>query len=212
MITFLCGCLLAYLVGSIPTGYIVGKVFKKVDIRTQGSGNMGATNVFRVIGKRWGIFVLVCDILKGVVATLLLVRVFDYAIFGERMYTQCVYGVCAIIGHNWTLFLRFKGGKGVATTTGVILALFPNALALSFLFFCFIVMITRYISLGSLLGALSFPLFIWLLYGTIEGFPVFLCFSLFLVVFIFIRHKSNIKRLCNGTENKISFSRKKSDS
>lgn len=209
MIVFIAGCLIAYLLGSIPTGYMIAKMVKDVDIRACGSGNVGATNVFRVVGKKWGLVVLLLDVLKGVIATVALITLFEYDILGNTRYTQCLYGLCAVIGHNWTVFLRFKGGKGVATTTGVIGALFPHAVGLSFVIFCLIVMMTRYISLGSLLGAATFPFFMWFIYGSIEGSPVFLSFSLFLVVFIFIRHRSNIYRLINGTENKIYFSKKK---
>lgn len=207
MISLVLGCFFSYLIGSIPTAYIIGKSVKQIDIRQCGSGNVGATNVFRVVGKKWGIIVMLLDMLKGVMAVLLIGYFFQSELFSNMKLLAFFYGACAIIGHNWTLFLQFKGGKGVATTAGVIAALFPLAFVCSLLIFISVVKLSGYVSLGSMISALFFPVFMSLFYRTSEGFSVFLGVSLLLVVFICTRHIKNFKRLLNGTENKISFGR-----
>jgi len=208
MITLLCGIVASYVIGSIPTGYLVGKIVKNTDIRTLGSGNLGATNVFRSIGKKWGIVVLLLDMLKGYVAVAIITSLFQ-SDFLTIPYLKILYGVCAICGHNWTLFLKFKGGKGVATSCGVILSMFPKALGLGLVVFVIVVYLTRYVSLGSIIGALCFPIFLYLCYRGVDGFGVYFGGSLLLVAFIVVRHHSNIKRLIKGEEHKMSFSRKK---
>ena len=204
MITFLMGFFVSYLIGSIPTAFIVGKLVKNIDIRSCGSGNVGATNVFRSVGKKWGIIVLLCDMIKGLVVVLCATLFFQTGVIDIK-YLQCVYGIGAICGHNWTLFLRFKGGKGVATTSGVIVGIFPKALLLSLVVFAIIVVVTRYVSVGSILSALIFPLFLWLFYRHDNGFSVFLVLSLIMITFIIYRHRSNIQRLIKGEEHKLHF-------
>ncbi len=204
MINSIIGILLSYLVGSIPTAYIVAKLVKDLDIRTYGSGNVGATNVFRSVGRMWGVFVLLIDMLKGLIVVIFIARFFQSDTINFR-YIQILYGIAAISGHNWTIFLKFKGGKGVATTSGVVLGIFPKALLLSLLMFAVIVYITRYVSVGSMVSAVAFPLFLWLFYRKCDGFASFVLFSLVMVAFIFYRHRSNIKRLLSGSENKIVF-------
>ncbi len=199
--------LIAYLIGSIPTAYILGRLVKNIDIREHGSGNVGATNVFRVVGKRWGITALVLDILKGYLPVVLLAPwVAD--LFEVSLYANFVIGVVAVCGHNWTIFLKFKGGKGVATTAGVVMALFPKAFALAILVFAVVFYFSRYVSLGSIVAAIVFPVNLVLFYHGDAGFIAGLVFSLFLAGFIVFRHKANIVRLMNGTENKIQFSKK----
>ena len=129
MIVIFIVCVLAYLIGSIPTAYILGKVIKGIDIRNYGSGNVGATNVFRVIGKKWGVLALFLDIIKGTIPVLLLFNLIVED-FSTVLYAQLLIGFFAVCGHNWTIFLKFKGGKGVATTAGVICAVFPKAFLL----------------------------------------------------------------------------------
>jgi len=205
MLSLLLGSFLAYLIGSIPTAYIVGRLVKKIDIRDFGSGNVGATNVFRVVGKKWGIFVMVIDMMKGIAAVLIISQFFSSHFIESKQVAQLLYGVCAIMGHNWTVFLNFKGGKGVATTAGVIMSVFPLSFCCSFCVFVVVVFFTKYISLGSLIGTGIFPLFLWLFYREVEGYNIFLMFSIVLVVFIVVRHRSNIKRLLCCTETKIRF-------
>jgi glycerol-3-phosphate acyltransferase PlsY len=191
----------SYLLGSVPTGYLAGKA-RGVDIRTVGSGNMGATNVLRVLGKTAGIIVLFIDALKGFAAcawvTLLFLRVFN--IPPEQLVSlRLLAGVCAILGHNYTCWLGFKGGKGVATTAGVFLALAPLAVGIAFICWIIVATATRYVSVASILAAVTLGVAIWILdYDT--------CLRLVttgLCVMAIVKHKSNIQRLMKGTEQRF---------
>jgi len=199
---------ISYLIGSIPTAYIFAQVIKGIDLRNFGSGNVGATNALRLLGKGWGITVLFLDIMKGFLPVVIL-----GSIFGQRLNIPqeqnllILIGLSAICGHNWTVFLKFKGGKGVATTLGVLVALafkIPGlnvVLGLTALvwFTCFI--ITRIISLSSVLAAISFPLF-----TLIFRQPASVALSgILLSIFIVLRHKSNIKRLLKGEEPRLNL-------
>ncbi|MDO8662576.1 MAG: glycerol-3-phosphate 1-O-acyltransferase PlsY [Candidatus Omnitrophota bacterium] len=199
------GIIISYFIGSIPTAYIFGRLIKGVDIRKFGSGNVGATNALRLLGKGWGITVLVLDILKGFLPV-----IFLYNILGSKsnlsLETFCILiGVSCICGHNWTIFLRFKGGKGVATTLGVFLGLsviIPGlkiVLGLTILVWLVTFMIRRVISLASILAALSFPLFAILFRQS----PGLTFISILLAAFIIFRHKSNIKRILAGKETRL---------
>ncbi|MFC1570330.1 glycerol-3-phosphate 1-O-acyltransferase PlsY [Candidatus Omnitrophota bacterium] len=194
--------LTAYLIGSIPTGYIFGKVLKGIDVRKHGSGNVGATNVFRSVGKTAGIVVLVLDFLKGFVAVVFLPRVLFRVFPGMTEGDVSLYiimGAAAIAGHIWTCFLRFKGGKGVATTFGVMAGLFPiifvGCLAVWVIFFS----IWKYVSLASIAACISLPL---LALATGEDIRIVLFTAVLCMVGVYV-HRSNIKRLIQGTESKI---------
>ncbi len=193
----------SYLVGSIPTAFLAGKLLKGIDIRQVGSGNIGATNVFRSIGKTAGIGVLVIDMLKGVVPVLLAAN------FAPGPYTEIykiLAGLAAICGHIWTVFLNFKGGKGVATSTGVLLTLAPIAALAAFIVFILTVTISRYISLGSMMAASAMPLLTWYFNpGQTELFY----FVLVVAVLIDLRHIPNLKRIVKHEEHKFSFKIKK---
>lgn len=182
---------LSYLVGSFPTGLVIGYILKGIDVRMYGSGNIGATNVSRVLGKKWGICVLVIDALKGALCALMGRR------FSPFLGIMC--GVASIIGHNWSIYLRGKGGKGVATTAGVVAVLTPLAFLVSVCAFTFIVYLTRYISLGSLSSALFYVFMTALLYKEKSLF----LFSILLCAMVFFKHTSNIKRLLQGKEYKF---------
>ena len=188
--------ILCYLIGSIPTGYIIGKIIFKSDIRKLGSKNIGATNVFRTLGKTAGIFVLLFDILKGLICVLVIYKLF---VIMEINTAKIICGLIAIVGHNWTIFLNFKGGKGVATSVGVFLALTPVEIGICFAVFLLIVIISRYVSLGSIISSLTF---IILVYIFKRPMPIIL-FSIFTALIIVIKHVQNIKRLMKGTENEI---------
>lgn len=202
----------SYLIGSVPTAYLLGKL-KGVDLRREGSGNVGATNAFRVLGPRAGALSLFLDIGKGWLAVTILVGISvdlaNLSGIGEALplgvepadWLRVIAGISAIAGHNWTIFLKFKGGKGVATSAGVFLGLTPGALGLSLLLWLGIVALSGYVSLGSMLAALGLPLFIWLLEERIE----FVLFGLLIAILVIVRHRPNIKRLFRGEENKISF-------
>jgi len=200
-------CVTAYLLGSIPFGYLAGKI-NGVDIRTVGSGNVGATNVFRCVGKGWGIAVFACDFLKGFAAARLLpplaVRLGD-APSTAGLAIACAF--LAVAGHNWPITLRFKGGKGVATTAGALVGIAPFAVLVGVLTWIVVFASTRYVSLGSIAAAVAVPLSAWLMAGTSDTLlPVSLTFLGLLVIW---RHSSNLRRLLNGTENRFSFGRNK---
>lgn len=193
----------SYLVGSIPTSFIFGKL-KGIDIRKRGSGNVGATNVYRVVGKLPGLLVLILDVLKGVIALTFITDFFfkfgvilDYDIF------RLVMALAVVVGHDWTVFLNFKGGKGVATSLGVLLALWPLSVAFAVTIWIITVCITKYVSLASILVAIAIPII-----AAVAGKPIeFVVFTIILALICVHRHRSNIKRLLNGKESKFSVKR-----
>ncbi|MBS4750501.1 glycerol-3-phosphate 1-O-acyltransferase PlsY [Carnobacteriaceae bacterium zg-ZUI78] len=186
--------LLAYLLGSIPSGIWIGKYFYQIDIREHGSGNSGSTNTFRVLGKKAGIIVLLIDILKGTIPTLLA------NFFIKTDINPLIIGLFAILGHTFSLFANFRGGKAVATSAGVILAIYPFFLLSGILLFLILLYFSRMVSLSSMLTAFLLSLASLFLQDTI--FTIF-CFSL--TVFIIYRHRSNIERIRQKTESKVPF-------
>jgi glycerol-3-phosphate acyltransferase PlsY len=196
--------LLTYIIGSIPTGYLVVKIFKGIDIRTVGSGNIGATNVNRVMGTKWFVIVLILDALKGYLPVII-----SNVLFVDKfLYMPALTGIAAIIGHTFTIFLKFKGGKGVATSLGVFLALAPVSIISSLFIFLIVLYFFRYISLGSITAAILFPAFVFI-YGESGYLNLVLIFSLISAIFIIYKHKDNIKRLMDGTENKFDIKKGK---
>jgi acyl phosphate:glycerol-3-phosphate acyltransferase len=192
----------AYFLGSIPTGYLVGKA-RGVDVRTLGSGNIGATNVFRVLGKPAGFFVLAIDATKGYIACTILVRWIALS-FGlaESSWTgdlALAGGVAAVLGHNYTCWLKFKGGKGIATSAGVLLALVPLGLFIALGTWFIVFFVSKYVSLASIVAALVLPIGVWLTGG--NGRLISLCATLSALAIY--KHRSNIQRLLNGTENRV---------
>lgn len=201
----------AYLLGSIPTGFLVAKA-KSIDIRNVGSGNIGATNAMRVLGKPAGIFVLLVDAAKGYLAVWLLpilVGKLDELILGDNYKlaggfdlktSQIIAGIFAVLGHNYTCWLKFKGGKGIATTAGVYLALAPWPLLIALAVFLLAVIVTRYMSVGSIAGAIALPAAVWVM------MPQNLLLDIVttaLGALAIYKHKSNIQRLMAGTENRL---------
>lgn len=206
---------LSYLVGSIPTSIIVGKLVKGIDIRNYGSGNPGGTNVIRVIGLGWGIFVILFDAFKGFFATSFVAKWFYQGDLVEILNfttVQILAGCFAVIGHIWTIFAGFRGGKGVSTSAGMLLGIAPFDLLFAFLIFIVIVALTKYVSLGSIVSAISFPFIIILTEKVLKfqhrDFHTLLIFGSAIALLIVYRHKSNIKRLLTGNENKLSFGKK----
>lgn len=183
-----------YLLGSISFSYLFGKWFKGIDIRKHGSGNAGATNTLRVLGKGPAITVLLLDGLKGILAVLL-----GQWAGGDNLWIAVLCGLAAIIGHNWPVYFGFRGGKGIATTIGVMATLaflptlFAGLLAIA------IIALTRYVSLGSLLLTAILPFFLWGMSRPVE----ILWFSVIVALFAFARHRANIAKLLQGKENKI---------
>lgn len=205
--------LFAYLVGSFPTSIVVGRMTQRIDIREYGSKNAGGTNAFRVLGWKAGLFVAVVDILKGVLATLLIAKIRVDPLMLDYELVQIIAGTFAVIGHIWTVLAKFKGGKGVATGAGLIIALFPWASLICFIIFAALVLTTRYVSLGSIIATSSLP-FVLLTFDRMFGKSVsnsLLAFSILISGLIIFTHRSNIRRLLNGTENrfeKLQFRKK----
>lgn len=185
--------LLSYLIGSIPTGYLLFRLKKRGDIRQFGSQSIGATNVLRTSGWKLAIPVAVVDILKG----------FGPAFLGLKLSADSrlalVFGFCAVIGHCFPVFIKFKGGKGVATTAGVYAAVATIPLLLMVAVFVLTIAVTRYVSLGSLLGVLSFPLFVHIFKGQKEVIAL----SAAVIALVVFRHRGNIQRLMKGKERKF---------
>jgi glycerol-3-phosphate acyltransferase PlsY len=186
--------IISYFLGSISFSFLIGKYWGKIDIREHGSGNAGATNTLRVLGALPGIIVFILDGLKGVLSVLL-----AYLISANEPIVMILGGIFAIIGHNWPIYLNFKGGKGVATTIGVVASLLFLPFILSAVIACIILIITRYVSLASIIFALFIPIFVIIMDYEI----IYQLFSLLLAVLVCIRHKDNIKRLLKGTERKL---------
>lgn len=183
-----------YLIAAIPTGVVIARLMGGEDVRQKGSGNIGATNVYRVAGKLAGVLTLVGDTLKGFLPLL------AFKTWLEPTPTQLgIASAVAILGHCYPVYLKFKGGKGVATALGIFLVLSPKAVFFALIVFILTVAITRYISLGSVLAALSAPLVILLLN---HQQPIFLA-TLFIAALVTWRHNSNIRRLLDGTENRF---------
>ena len=198
MYNILFGVIICYLIGSIPCGYIIGKLVKKTDIREHGSGNTGATNVFRVLGKFWGIVTLVLDILKGLICVTFILSIFNDGIISIEA-VKIIFGFAAVLGHVYSVFLKFSGGIGVATGAGVFLGICPLATLIVIVVFSIILTITRYVSLSSIISAIILPVCVYFIYNS----KVYLIISLVMSVIVVRRHKENIRRLILGTENKI---------
>lgn len=201
----------AYLLGSIPTAVWVSKLFFGIDIREHGSKNMGASNTFRVLGTGWGIFVLIVDMAKAMAAVYLANYVHESSWLGtEKMFWQLVLGLTAVTGHIFPLFAGFKGGKGVASLLGVVLAIQPLTALISVAAFVLVVVLTSYISLGSLIAVIVFAACVFFAFKEEENI-YFKWFAVVSALLIFVLHLSNIRRLLKGTENKISFKKKRKD-
>ncbi len=186
--------LIAYGIGSFSSAYFIGRVFKNIDIRKYGSGNAGATNAIRVMGNKLGIVTFILDVLKGIIVVLV-----SRAILGDI--GGYIGGFVAVIGHNWPIFIGFKGGKGVATSLGVIFILHWPTAIICLLLGMVIFLITRYVSLGSILFLSSTPIVNAII--TKEFDKMFFITTLLLALLAIYRHKANFQRLINGTENKF---------
>jgi len=205
VLSYLTTAVAAYLLGSIPTGFLVAQA-KGIDIRSVGSGNIGATNVFRILGKPAGIFVLAADALKGWLAVAVMPGLV-FSIFGlspdhqAREFYAILAGVLAVLGHNYTCWLYFKGGKGIATSAGALVALVPWALLIILTVWLVLFVFTRYVSLGSLAASFTLPFATFLTTGS----ATLTAAAGAMGALAIYKHKANIKRLLNGTETRISF-------
>ncbi len=202
MITVILICIIAYLLGSIPTSFIFGKLTQGIDLRKYGSGNVGATNALRVLGTPVGLLTLLIDLAKGFFPVFIVQNLLP----SPDLLLPILAALAAILGHIFTIFLKFKGGKGVATSAGAIIALAPEHVLVALTIFLIIVILTRFVSLGSIIAALSLFILqlIQFLQTDFDNSELFIFIS-FVVIFILIKHRANIKRLLQGKENKISF-------
>ena len=186
--------LISYLIGSFSSAFFIGKIFMKIDIREFGSGNAGATNAIRVMGKKLGFSTFILDVFKGILAVLI-----SRAILGDN--GGYIGGIFAVLGHNWPLFIGFKGGKGVATSLGVILIFHPLTAIVCVLLGMTTTLITRFVSLGSIVFLVLTPIVNAII--TEEFNKQFFITTLLLALLAIYRHKANFKRIASGTENKI---------
>jgi acyl phosphate:glycerol-3-phosphate acyltransferase len=194
---------LSYLIGSVPWGYLVARS-KGVDIRQYGSGNIGTANVLRVMGKKWGYLVFICDFLKGFLSVKLGSLVAAY-FQGNLVLGSVIAAIACVLGHDYPVWLGFKGGKGIATLIGTVLALFPPLIFVSFgVVWIAVFVIGRFTSLASISAAIALPVAVSLIVAKTEpGFPLLVGFSVFMAALAIWRHRSNIVRLLNGRENRF---------
>ena len=194
MMTIVLAIVIGYIFGSIPSGLVLVKMACGIDIREYGSKNIGTTNVFRTVGARMASIVLVADVFKGVLAVLLVRYLLE-----SNLHLELLTAIAALLGHNYSIFLGFKGGRGVATGLGLILLFMPDVCIFSFTVWLVLVFVTRYVSLGSIVGAFITPIVAYM-----RGYPAELVlFALAACVFVIVRHYENMKRLIAGTETKI---------
>ena len=211
--------ILSYLIGSIPTSIIVSKLARGIDIRDYGSGNAGGTNVMRVLGWKHGLFVIVLDALKGVLAVVVVARLHygsmpfnNVTPFDDFTLVQIIAGISAVIGHIWTVFAGFKGGKGIATALGMLLMITTVDMLVAIGVFVLVVSISKYVSLGSIFGAIAVPLTLVVRENifnvNIPGYNTLLPFVIAVSLLVIFTHRKNVVRLLNGNESKINFSKK----
>lgn len=193
---------IAYLIGSIPTAVWVSKAFFGIDIREYGSGNAGATNTFRVLGSRWGTFVMIMDVLKGLAATSLYILL-PYYMTSEWDRTNFMVGLglAAVLGHIFPLWADFRGGKGVATLFGMILAIQPIVAVCCVGVFLLVLYLTRFVSLSSILASIAFAVFILVIFNEKE--PLYRGFAIAVALLVLLTHQKNITRLLRGSESKV---------
>lgn len=193
--------LVAYLIGSISFAIIFSKKFGGFDVREKGSKNAGTTNVLRTVGKKAAILTLICDILKGVIAVLLAMLAAKIWEDSDTETLKYLAGLMAIIGHTFPIYYGFKGGKGVATSLGVLLVVNPQIGIICLVFALIIIIATRWVSLGSILAATLFPVLTFFMVDSLTAKVI----SILIGVLVIFNHRTNIKRLKEGTENKLSF-------
>jgi acyl phosphate:glycerol-3-phosphate acyltransferase len=193
--------IVAYLIGSIPTSVWVSKYFFGIDIRDYGSGNAGATNTYRVLGKKWGTFVMVADMLKAIVAVKLaffLPESFDNELYLINL--QLGLGLAAVLGHIFPIWAEFRGGKGVASLFGMVLGIQPNVALCCVGIFILVLYLTRYVSLSSILASIAFPVFILVIFNEPEA--LYRVFAIVVALLVLLTHQKNITRILRGDESK----------
>lgn len=219
MLNLLVIVLLSYLAGSIPTSILISKKVKGIDIRNFGSGNAGGSNVFRVLGWKFGILVIILDAFKGVLAVILIARLYlgsfpfaNATPFDDFTLVQIIAGVSAVIGHIWTVFAGFKGGKGIATALGFLITIITVDMLFALGIFVIVVYLSKYISLGSISAAISVPLIMIIrenIFGVeIPSYHTILPFVVAVAFLVIFTHRANVERLLKGNENRIRLSKK----
>lgn len=212
--------ILSYLIGSIPTSILIARGVKGIDIRKHGSGNAGGTNVFRVLGWKYGVLTILLDATKGAIVVILVSRLYlgnfpfpNATPFDDFTLVQIIAGIAAVIGHIWTIFADFKGGKGIATSLGFLIAIITVDMLLALAVFFIVVTVSRYVSLGSIAAAISVPLILIVRENIfnvdIAGYHTILPFAVFLALLVLYTHRANIGRLLNGNESRINLFKKK---
>ena len=199
------GIILSYIFGSFPTSILTGQLIKKIDIREHGSGNAGATNVFRVLGWKPALFVIIIDIFKGWFPTYFFSSYIYLNPTLDLGFLKIIFGFSSVLGHSYTIFAGFKGGKGIGTLLGMLIALFPIAIPLCLIVFILSLIITGYVSVGSIFASIFLPIFLLIspLFGTTPPDFSLIIFSLFIPFFVIFTHRSNISRLKTGDENQF---------
>lgn len=212
--------ILSYLIGSIPTSIIISKAAKGIDIRDHGSGNAGGTNVMRVLGWKHGVLVILLDALKGILVVVIVARLhygsipFENATpFDDFTLVQIIAGISAVIGHIWTVFASFKGGKGIATALGMLIMIVTIDMLVAIGVFIVVITLSRYVSLASLAGAVAVPLTLIvrenIFHVNIPNYNTLLPFLILVALLAIFTHRKNVIRLIDGNESKISFFNKK---
>jgi glycerol-3-phosphate acyltransferase PlsY len=206
----------SYLIGSFPSAIFISKRFFGFDIREKGSGNMGSTNAFRILGWKWGLTVQILDILKGFLAVVVVGNILGQGVsfggyntyFEDITIVKMIAGVSAVCGHIWTVFAGFKGGKGINTAAGMLIGIAPVDVGIAIGIFILALIFSGYVSLGSISGAIAFPSSLLVRYellgAEIPGYHILIYFALILAVLLVFTHRQNIVRLLRGTENKFA--------
>lgn len=222
MLTLFLVIILSYLLGSIPTGLIIGKAVKGIDIRNYGSSSTGGTNVSRLLGWKYGVLVIILDAIKGAIAVIIIARLYFIGIdklpfqnttpFDDFTLLQIIAGISAVVGHIWTIFAEFRGGKGIATVLGFLISLITIEALFAFGVFLLVVTISRYVSLGSIIAAISVPIILVIratvFHIDIPGYNIILPFVIILALLVIYTHRKNIDRLFTGKEKRFSFKKK----
>lgn len=201
------GLIVAYLVGSIPSAVWVGRTFYNIDVREYGSGNAGATNTFRVLGKKPGIVVLIMDVLKGFLAVKLAFLMGDYdSQSPEFIDFELALAVCGLLGHIFPVFVGFRGGKGVATMLGILIGIHPQAAIICASAFLITLFLTGYVSLSSMVSSIVFPVVIMVFYSTNSSINIF---SLAVAILVLVTHQRNIERILSNEESRVKWYKKR---
>jgi glycerol-3-phosphate acyltransferase PlsY len=206
LLLIIAGFVMAYLLGSLPTSVWLGEAFFGIDVRDYGSGNAGATNTFRVLGRRAGSIVMLVDILKGWTATSLALLLYFMGVipFENLLMYKLLFGILSVVGHIFPVYVGFKGGKGVATLLGMVLAIHTEAALLCMLIFFVVLLTSKYVSLGSMIAALAFPILLLLPRFSPDD-PMMIVFGFIMFAIVIVTHQKNIVRLINGEESRTNI-------